>query len=111
MKITEIETIPVSPGPGYPYAVIVVLIRTDEGLTGIGEASLAGRGRGVLGIIDHARELLRVVERAALDALVEHGSDGDREQHRREQRQHDELPEQGQARRHAYRHRPIPPPD
>ena len=58
MKITEIEAIPVSPGPGYPYAVIVVLIHTDEGMTGIGEASLGGRCRGVLGIIDHARELM-----------------------------------------------------
>ena len=58
MKITEIETLPVSVGPGYEYAVIIVLVRTDEGLTGIGEASLAGRGRGVLGILDHFRELL-----------------------------------------------------
>ena len=58
MKITEIETLPVSVGPGYDYAVIIVLVRTDEGLTGIGEASLAGRGRGVLGILDHFGELL-----------------------------------------------------
>ena len=58
MKITEIETLPVSVGPGYEYAVIIVLVRTDEGLTGIGEASLGGRGRGVLGILDHFRELL-----------------------------------------------------
>ena len=58
MKITDIEAIPVSAGPGYPYAVIVVLVRTDEGLTGIGEASLAGKGRGVLGVLDHFRELL-----------------------------------------------------
>ncbi|MEO5634678.1 mandelate racemase/muconate lactonizing enzyme family protein [Gaiella sp.] len=58
MRITEIETLPVSVGPGYEYAVIIVLVRTDEGLTGIGEASLAGRGRGVLGILDHFRDLL-----------------------------------------------------
>lgn len=58
MKITDIEAIPIAVGEGYPYAAIVVLVRTDEGLTGIGEASLGGRGRGVLGIIDHARELL-----------------------------------------------------
>ncbi len=58
MRITEIETLPVSVGEGYDYAVIIVLVRTDEGLTGIGEASLAGRGRGVLGILDHFRELL-----------------------------------------------------
>jgi L-alanine-DL-glutamate epimerase-like enolase superfamily enzyme len=58
MKITEIETLPVSVGGGYDYAVIVVLVRTDEGLTGIGEASLAGQARGVLGILDHFGELL-----------------------------------------------------
>lgn len=58
MKITEIEALPIASGVGYPYAVIVVLVRTDEGLTGIGEASLAGRGRGVLGILDHCRDLL-----------------------------------------------------
>ncbi|MEA2514291.1 MAG: galactonate dehydratase, partial [Thermomicrobiales bacterium] len=69
MKITEIEAIPVEVGPGYPYALIVVLIRTDEGLTGIGEASLAGRGRGVLGIIDHARELLVGQDPAKIEHL------------------------------------------
>jgi L-alanine-DL-glutamate epimerase-like enolase superfamily enzyme len=58
VKITEIETLPVAVGPGYPFAVILVLVRTDEGLTGIGEASLGGRGRGVIGILDHVRELL-----------------------------------------------------
>ena len=58
MKITGIETLPVSVGDGYDYAVIVVLVRTDEGLTGIGEASLAGRGRGVIGVLDHFADLL-----------------------------------------------------
>jgi len=58
VKITGIETLPVSVGGGYDYAVILVLVRTDEGLTGIGEASLGGRGRGVLGILDHFTELL-----------------------------------------------------
>lgn len=67
MKITEIEALPVSVGRGYPYAVIVVLVRTDEGLTGIGEASLAGRGRAVLGAIDHFRELLVGQEAGAIE--------------------------------------------
>ena len=58
MRITGIETLPVAVGGDYEYAVILVLVRTDEGLTGIGEASLAGRGRGVLGILDHFGELL-----------------------------------------------------
>jgi L-alanine-DL-glutamate epimerase-like enolase superfamily enzyme len=58
VKIIGIETLPVSVGGGYDYAVIIVLVRTDEGLTGIGEASLGGRGRGVLGTLDHFAELL-----------------------------------------------------
>ena len=58
MRITEVEAIPIDAGAGYDYAVIVVLMHTDEGLTGLGEASLAGRGRGVLGILDHFRDLL-----------------------------------------------------
>jgi mannonate dehydratase len=58
MKITDIEALPIAAGGDYPFGVIVVLVRTDEGLTGIGEASLAGKGRGVLGILDHARDLL-----------------------------------------------------
>jgi len=74
MKITEIATLPVAVGKGhsrghgggysegysedYKFAVIIVLVRTDEGLTGIGEASLAGQGRGVIGILDHFGEIL-----------------------------------------------------
>src|SRR6185295_14343522 len=73
VKITEIATLPVAVGghagrfgggysegyaEDYRFAVIVVLVRTDEGLTGIGEASLAGQGRGVLGVLDHFRDLL-----------------------------------------------------
>ena len=37
MKITDIEALPIAVGGDYPFAVIVVLVRTDEGLTGIGE--------------------------------------------------------------------------
>jgi L-alanine-DL-glutamate epimerase-like enolase superfamily enzyme len=58
VRIIGIETLPVTVGGGYDYAVLIVLVRTDEGLTGIGEASLGGRGRGVLGILDHFAELL-----------------------------------------------------
>lgn len=56
MKTIDIEALPVAVRGDYPFAVIVVLIRTDEGLIGIGEASLAGNGRGVLGVLDHARK-------------------------------------------------------
>src|SRR5262245_51540387 len=58
VRINGIDALPVAVGPGYEHAVIVVLVHTDEGLTGIGEASLGGRGRGVLGILDHFAELL-----------------------------------------------------
>jgi L-alanine-DL-glutamate epimerase-like enolase superfamily enzyme len=69
VKITDVEAISVSVGKGYPYAIVVVLIRTDEGITGIGEASLGGRSRGVLGIIDHARELLVGQDPARIEHL------------------------------------------
>jgi L-alanine-DL-glutamate epimerase-like enolase superfamily enzyme len=73
VKITEIATLPIAVGghagrfgggysegyaEDYRFAVIIVLVRTDEGLTGIGEASLAGQGRAVLGVLDHFSELL-----------------------------------------------------
>ena len=73
MIITDIETLSVAVGPGYPFAVVIVLVRTDEGITGIGEASLAGKSRGVVGVIDHAKELLigldpgRIDDRRSLD--------------------------------------------
>ena len=69
VKITDVEAISISAGKGYPYAIVVVLIRTDEGITGIGEASLGGRSRGVLGIIDHARELLIGQDPARIEHL------------------------------------------
>jgi L-alanine-DL-glutamate epimerase-like enolase superfamily enzyme len=58
LRITEVTSLPVAVGAGYDHAVIIVLVRTDEGLTGIGEASLAGQGRGVLGVLDHFAEVL-----------------------------------------------------
>lgn len=69
MKITDVEALSISGGSDYPYAVVVVLIRTDEGITGLGEASLGGRSRGVMGIIDHARELLIGQDPARIEHL------------------------------------------
>ena len=57
MKITGVEAFPIA-CDGYDFAIVVVAVRTDEGLTGIGEASLAGHGRSVLGALDHFAELL-----------------------------------------------------
>ena len=107
MRITGIETLPVSVGAGYDFAVILVLVRTDEGLTGIGEASLAGRGRGVVGILDHFAELLvgqgpgpdrALVERAdPRYVLVERP--GDHERRRRDR--HRPLGPEGEAARRS----------
>jgi L-alanine-DL-glutamate epimerase-like enolase superfamily enzyme len=55
MKITAIRTFVVGMGG---HNVVLVKVETDEGLDGIGEASLAGRERGVLGILDHFAALL-----------------------------------------------------
>src|SRR5947209_5901439 len=55
MKITNLKRFVVGM-PG--HNVILVKIETDEGLYGIGEASLAGCDRGVLGVLDHFAPLL-----------------------------------------------------
>jgi len=55
MKITDLKTFVVAM-PG--HNVVLVKVETDEGLYGIGEASLAGRDRGVVGLLEHFRELL-----------------------------------------------------
>src|SRR5690348_6081300 len=55
MKIVDLKTFVVAM-PG--HNVVLVKVETDEGLYGIGEASLAGRDRGVVGLLEHFRELL-----------------------------------------------------
>jgi mannonate dehydratase len=55
MQITRIKTFVVGM-PG--HNVILVKIETDEDLFGIGEASLAGRDQGVLGVLRHFETLL-----------------------------------------------------
>jgi L-alanine-DL-glutamate epimerase-like enolase superfamily enzyme len=55
MKITDMKTFVVGM-PG--HNTILVKIETDEGPYGIGEASLAGRDRGVLGVLEHFAPLL-----------------------------------------------------
>lgn len=55
MKITAIKTFLIAMTG---HNVILVKVETDEGLSGIGEASLAGRDRGVLGILEHFGQLL-----------------------------------------------------
>ena len=122
MKITEIATLPIAVGghagrygggysegyaEDYRFAVIIVLVRTDEGLTGIGEASLAGQGRAVLGVLDHFSEVLVGQDPAQIEhwwtrararhVLVERP--GDHERGRRDR--HRAVGSQGQGARRA----------
>ncbi len=55
MKITAVDTI-VYPNPG--RAFVWVLVRTDEGLTGLGEATLMGRDRTVVATLSHLADLI-----------------------------------------------------
>jgi L-alanine-DL-glutamate epimerase-like enolase superfamily enzyme len=52
MKIRDIEVHPVQ-APG--RTLVVVLVRTDEGLTGVGEAGLQRRWKGIQGVVDHLK--------------------------------------------------------
>ena len=55
MKISSIETFPVSEG-GRSY--LFVTIETDTGLVGVGEAALTGRELAVIGALEHFKPLL-----------------------------------------------------
>ena len=55
MKITNIETYPVWGGH---RNFLFVVVDTDEGIYGVGEAGLTGRELAVVGAIDHFRPLL-----------------------------------------------------
>ena len=55
MKISGVDTI-VVPQPGRSY--VYVLVRTDEGLTGLGEATLMGRERAVRATVKDFAELV-----------------------------------------------------
>lgn len=55
MKIINVESIPVE-APGRTF--VIILVETDEGITGIGEASLQRRFLGISGVIKHLKEWL-----------------------------------------------------
>ncbi|MBI5292099.1 MAG: mandelate racemase/muconate lactonizing enzyme family protein [Chloroflexi bacterium] len=55
MKITDVECIPLQ-APG--RTLVIVLVSTDVGLTGIGEAGLQRRPRAIAGVVDHLRRWL-----------------------------------------------------
>src|SRR5215218_3763783 len=55
MKITGIETYPVWGGE---RNLLIVVVDTDEGIYGVGEAGLTGRELAVMGTIEHFQPLL-----------------------------------------------------
>lgn len=55
MKITDIECIPVQ-APG--RTLVPVLVHTDEGIVGLGEAGLQRRWKAIAGAIDHLKQWL-----------------------------------------------------
>ena len=55
MKITSVEAYPVTEGHRNHLFVVV---DTDEGIYGVGESGLAGRGKAVIGALDHFRPIL-----------------------------------------------------
>ncbi len=55
MKITNIECLPVQ-APG--RTLVPVLVETDEGIIGVGEAGLQRRWKAIIGAIDHMKQWL-----------------------------------------------------
>jgi galactonate dehydratase len=55
MKITDIQAYPVWGGH---RNFLFVVVDTDEGIYGVGEAGITGREKAVIGAIDHFRDLL-----------------------------------------------------
>jgi galactonate dehydratase len=55
MRIKDIQTHAVQ-GPGRTF--VVILVETDEGITGVGEAGLQRRWKGIAGAVEHLRRWL-----------------------------------------------------
>jgi L-alanine-DL-glutamate epimerase-like enolase superfamily enzyme len=66
MKITNIETYPVWNGW---RNFLFVVVDTDEGISGVGEAGITGRELAVIGVIDHFRPLLIGQDPARIEHL------------------------------------------
>ncbi len=62
MKITDIRTIDFGGPPDEKVLLnrnwTIVLVETDEGITGIGDATLLDMDLAVIGVIQHLREVL-----------------------------------------------------
>src|SRR5688500_20139093 len=57
MKITNVETLLVSAGPGKRNYTFVV-VDTDEGIWGVGESGLSSRELAVAGAVEHLKSFL-----------------------------------------------------
>ena len=55
MKITNIECIPVQ-GPG--RTLVIIIVDTDEGISGVGESGLQRRWQAIQGAVDHLKRWL-----------------------------------------------------
>ncbi|RJP54224.1 MAG: mandelate racemase/muconate lactonizing enzyme family protein, partial [Anaerolineaceae bacterium] len=55
MKITNVECIPLQ-APA--RTLVIVLVSTDEGIVGVGEAGLQRRPRAIVGAIEHMKRWL-----------------------------------------------------
>jgi len=55
MKITDIEVVPVQ-APG--RTLVPILVSTDEGLVGLGEAGLQRRWKAIIGAVEHMKQWL-----------------------------------------------------
>ncbi len=55
MKITDIQCVPVFTGH---RNILMIVVRTDEGLVGVGESGLSGRELAVQGVVEHFKEFL-----------------------------------------------------
>lgn len=66
MKITNIECVPVQ-APG--RTLVPILVHTDAGITGVGEAGLQRRWRGIAGVLEHIKKWLIGQDARRIDYL------------------------------------------
>ena len=66
MKITDITVHPIQ-APG--RTLVIVLVETDSGLTGVGEAGLQRRWKGIMGVVEHLKKWLIGEDPARIEHL------------------------------------------
>lgn len=71
MKIAELDLVAL-PGAD-DWAVLVAVVRTDDGLTGIGEVGMRGRERAAAGVVEDLRPLLVGVDATRIEHIWQLG--------------------------------------